>query len=95
LAPSPKSVSLERKTVTLKKTGERGAPGISYPEVKGAANPELRNHIQEAIGLKAGTGKSLDEWQADYEDEGLSSIDYEVHYNDRSLLSVTYELVGE
>lgn len=91
LAPSPESVSLERKTVTLKKTGERGAPGISYPEVKGAANPELRNRIQEAMGLKAGTGKSLDEWQADNEE--LWGLDYEVHYNDRSLLSVTYELV--
>ena len=92
LAPSSaESVSLERKTATLGKTGELGA-SISYPEVKGAANPELRNRIQEAMGLKAGTGHSLDEWQADY--EGLSSIDYEVHYNDRSLLSITYELEG-
>jgi len=92
LMPPPESLSLERKTVTLQKTGEAGAPGISYPEVKLTANPELRDRIQEAVGLKAGTGKSLDEWQADY--EGLSSIDYEVHYNDRSLLSITYELEG-
>ena len=91
LAPSSESVSLERKTITLGNTGEWRA-GISYPEVKGAANPELRNRIQEAVGLKAGTGYSLDEWRAGY--EGLSSIDYEIHYNDRSLLSITYELEG-
>jgi hypothetical protein len=92
--PGPGSIVVERKAVQLKKTGGRGAPYISYPEVKWAAGPELRDRIQEVIGLQAGTGQTLAEWQAGYEGYGLAGIDYEIHYNDRFLLSMTYEIEG-
>jgi len=88
------SVVLEKKTVTLKEAdGEE--VDLHYPVLKTAMDKALAGRIQEAIGLKAGTGSTLEEWKAELRDSRwLTEIDYAVSFNKGSILNVIYTISG-
>jgi hypothetical protein len=87
------SIGIERKTATLK--GPEKEAEIHYPVFKGVADKALPGKIQQAAGLKAGTGSSLEEWKEEFKDSSwLTEIDYEVTLNRHSLLSLTYTQDG-
>lgn len=87
-------VRIERKTVILERAdGNRAS--VSFPEVAGLPDGEILAKVQDAVGLKAGTGMSLDEWRTDLRDSfWLDEIDYRVSRNRGSLLSLTYSVSG-
>jgi hypothetical protein len=88
------SVVLEKKTVTLKELLGREAD-IHYPVLKTAMDKALAGRIQEAIGLKAGTGSTLEEWKSEVrESSWLTEIDYEISFNKGSILNVIYTTAG-
>jgi hypothetical protein len=83
------SIGIERKTATLK--GADKEADIHYPVFKGVADKALLARIQEAAGLKAGTGSSPEEWKEEFKDNPwLVEIDYQVTLNRHSILSLTY-----
>lgn len=83
------SIGIERKTVTLK--GADKEADVHYPVFKGVADKALLGRIQQAAGLKPGTGSSLEEWKEEFKDNPwLVEIHYEVTLNRHSILSLTY-----
>ena len=88
-AVEPGSIAIEKKTATLK--GPDKEADIHYPVFKGVADKALLARIQQAAGLKAGTGSSPEEWKEEFKDNPwLVEIDYEVTLNRHSILSLTY-----
>jgi hypothetical protein len=88
------SVVLQKKTVELKKADGEEAE-VHYPVLKTAMDKTLAARIQEAIGLKAGTGSTLEEWKAEcLESMWLTEIDYEVSFNKGSILNLIYTISG-
>ena len=81
----PKSTSrADRREATLR-----------YPIVTGVENLELQSKIQTSIDLKSAFGKSLQEMEAEYqENHWMENLDYKVNFNDRGLLSLTYSGYG-
>lgn len=90
----PGSVRIAKQTVRLQNWKDREAV-IHYPTVKGSLDDTLRHRIEEAIGLKAGTDMTLEEWKADNEESRwLSEIDYEIKHNQNSILNLVYTVSG-
>ena len=88
-AVEPGSIAIERATATLK--GPDKEADIHYPVFKGVADKALLARIQQAAGLKAGTGNSLEEWKEKFKDNPwLVEIYYEVTLNRHSIISLTY-----
>jgi len=89
----PGSVRIAKQTVRLQKT--KGEAVIHYPTVEGSRNEPLRRRIEEAVGLKAGTEMTLEEWKIDCETGcWLYEIDYEVKHNRNSILNLVYTVSG-
>jgi len=88
------SVVLEKKTAELKKADGEEAD-VHYPVLKTAMDKALAGRIQKAIGLKAGTDRTLEEWKAEcLESMWLTEIDYEVSFNKGSILNLIYTISG-
>src|SRR5690349_3696105 len=80
------SIGIEEKTETLK--GPDKEADLHYPVFKGVADKALLGRIQQAAGLKAGTGSSPEEWKQEFKDNPwLVEINYEVTLNRHSILS--------
>jgi hypothetical protein len=94
-APAAKpaeSLRIEKKTEALKRE-EREAE-IHYPVFRGL-RPAILKELEASAGLKAGTGNSLEEWKAEFQESWwLVEIDYEVTYNRHDLLCLTYTIDG-
>lgn len=70
---------------------DRREANLRYPIVTGVENPEMQSKIQTSIDLKSVFGKSLEEMEAEYqENHWMENLDYKVNFNDRGLLSLTY-----
>ena len=70
---------------------DRREANLRYPIVTGVENPELQSKIQASIDLKSAFGKSLQEMEAEYQENyWMENLDYKVNFNDRGLLSLTY-----
>ncbi len=74
---------------------DRREATLRYPIVMGVENLELQSKIQASIDLKSAFGRSLDEMEAEYqENHWMQKLDYKVNFNDRGLLSLTYNGYG-
>lgn len=83
------SIGIEKKSATLKSPNKEA--DVYYPVFTGAADKALLGRIQQAAGLKAGTGNSLEEWREEFKDNPwLVEIHYKVTLNRHSILSLTY-----
>ena len=83
----------------------RGEPGkeypdykvakIQYPQVSGLEDPVVLGKVQDAIGLKAVFGQSLEEMRQEFQTYWwLSEISYKVNYNQNGLLDLTFTRSG-
>jgi len=94
-APAAKPVEglrIEKKTEVLKREDKEAE--VHYPVFSGLP-PAILKELQASAGLKAGTGSSLEEWKAEFEESWwLTGIDYEVTYNRHDLLCLTYSIDG-
>ncbi len=85
-------VRIEKRTEALKR--EDREADIHYPVFSGLA-PAILKELEASAGLKAGTGSSLEEWKAEFQESWwLVEIDYEVTYNRHGLLCLTYSIDG-
>ncbi len=83
------SIGIEKKSATLQRPDKEA--DVHYPVFKGAVDKALLGRIQQAAGLKVGTGSSLEEWREEFKDNPwLVEIHYEVTLNRHSILSLTY-----
>ena len=74
---------------------DRREANLRYPIVTGVENPKLQSKIQASIDLKSAFGKSLEEMEAEYQENyWMENLDYKVNFNDRGLLSLTYSGYG-
>lgn len=98
-APAPKPAAnkeiglrIEKKTETLKQ--EDREADIHYPVFSGLP-PAILKELEASVGLKAGTGSSLEEWKAEFQDSSwLVEVNHEVTYNRHDLLCLTYWIDG-
>jgi len=98
-APKPKPavskeihLRIEKKTESLKR--EDREADIHYPVFSGLP-PAILKELEASIGLKAGTGSSLEEWKAEFQDSPwLVEVNYEVTWNRHDLLCLTYTIDG-
>ena len=72
-AQAAEQVRIEKKTVDLKREDVDREATIHYPVFSGLP-PAVLKQLEASAGLQAGTGSSLEEWKAEYQENPLARI---------------------